>query len=154
MQPPGPSRGDDPFQEDDATTSEYGGRADDGALGLWLFRYELSGTEPTGFEWKEAETMGGDTGRGATGVGFGAGRRCFSPSDGAMLAEAGQRKGEETVGNANHPGETDFFTQAEAKNNSARTEVRSLTALGHGETWVRRGWMLVECPVLASTCTY
>lgn len=31
-------------------------------LGLWLFRCDLSATGPTGFEWKEAEAMGGNTG--------------------------------------------------------------------------------------------
>lgn len=35
------------------------------------------------------------------------GRRFFSPNDGAMRAEAGQRKGEEAIGNA-LPDEADF----------------------------------------------
>lgn len=99
--------------------------------------------------------MGGDTGRGATGVGFGAGAaassllavvRCWPRPDSGK-----ERK--QLVVQTTRTRRT-FFTQAEAKNNSRRTEARSLTALGHGETWVRRGWMLVECPVLASTCTY
>lgn len=50
--------------------------------------------------------MGGDTGRGATGVGFGQ-ALLLSPNDGGMLAEAGQRKGEDAVGNA-LPDEADF----------------------------------------------
>ena len=67
------------------------------------FRYELSETEPTGFEWKEADATGGDTGvdeQAEVQLASGSGWRLFSPNDGAKLAEAGQRKGEEAAGDA------------------------------------------------------